>query len=315
MTMVDMRKKIASVLVLVGTSLIAGCASQSLESEQESGAEESPGQTSQALFCSAQTAFSATASPNAIQPASNAIDQSSATRWESAWADNQSITIDLNTIINMGGVTLNWEAACGRDYDIDWAGLATGPWTRFATVRGNTQSGVVTHEGYAHKARYVRMTGLTRCTQYGFSLWEFSAHWISNKCYTDSDRDSQGVAGSFTETCGDMCAVGRSRSSNDCYDSNANAKVGQTNYFTAHRGDGSFDYNCNGTVEKQSVTGNSGCAAGSAYPNCIQATGVRPLRDCGAPVPLLHCVAMAARPGQPAHCATVTAAGPAQRCH
>jgi hypothetical protein len=38
---------------------------------------------------------------------------------------------------------------------------------------------------------------------------------------------------------------------NDCYDSNANAKPGQTSYFTSHRGDGSFDYDCNGSTDYQ----------------------------------------------------------------
>jgi len=34
--------------------------------------------------------------------------------------------------------------------------------------------------------------------------------------------------------------------STDCYDSNANAKPGQTSFFSANRGDGSFDYDCDG---------------------------------------------------------------------
>ncbi len=36
----------------------------------------------------------------------------------------------------------------------------------------------------------------------------------------------------------------------DCYDANANAKPGQTSYFTTNRGDGSFDYNCVSGEEK-----------------------------------------------------------------
>ncbi len=47
---------------------------------------------------------------------------------------------------------------------------------------------------------------------------------------------------------------------NDCYDANANAKPGQTNYFTTNRGDGSFDYDCNGAEERQSgVCDNAVC--------------------------------------------------------
>lgn len=36
----------------------------------------------------------------------------------------------------------------------------------------------------------------------------------------------------------------------DCYDGNANAKPGQTTWFTTNRGDGSFDYDCNSSQQK-----------------------------------------------------------------
>ena len=39
--------------------------------------------------------------------------------------------------------------------------------------------------------------------------------------------------------------------STDCYDSNASAHPGQTTYFTSARGDGSYDYNCDGTESKR----------------------------------------------------------------
>ncbi len=39
--------------------------------------------------------------------------------------------------------------------------------------------------------------------------------------------------------------------STDCYDSNASAHPGQTSYFTSARGDGSYDYNCDGTETKR----------------------------------------------------------------
>jgi len=37
----------------------------------------------------------------------------------------------------------------------------------------------------------------------------------------------------------------------DCYDGNTNAKPGQTAWFTVERGDGNFDYNCNGVTDYQ----------------------------------------------------------------
>jgi hypothetical protein len=41
-----------------------------------------------------------------------------------------------------------------------------------------------------------------------------------------------------------------SRYSTDCYDSNASANPGATSWFTNDRGDGSFDYNCDGSQAK-----------------------------------------------------------------
>ena len=37
----------------------------------------------------------------------------------------------------------------------------------------------------------------------------------------------------------------------DCYDGNASAKPGQTGWFTVHRGDNSFDYDCSGKADVQ----------------------------------------------------------------
>ena len=46
--------------------------------------------------------------------------------------------------------------------------------------------------------------------------------------------------------------------SDDCYDGNANAKPGQSSYFSSNRGDGSYDYNCDGSQSKR-FTGSGGC--------------------------------------------------------
>lgn len=39
----------------------------------------------------------------------------------------------------------------------------------------------------------------------------------------------------------------------DCYDGNENARPGQTKFFEKHRGDGSYDYDCNGVSEREYV--------------------------------------------------------------
>jgi len=40
----------------------------------------------------------------------------------------------------------------------------------------------------------------------------------------------------------------------DCFDENADAQPGQTGFFTAERGDGRFDYNCDGNDEQEFPT-------------------------------------------------------------
>ncbi len=66
--------------------------------------------------------------------------------------------------------------------------------------------------------------------------------------YRDVDGDGYGSASSGTiQSC--TQPAGYVSNNTDCYDSNANAHPGQINYFTTNRGDGSFDYNCNGTTD------------------------------------------------------------------
>lgn len=87
--------------------------------------------------------------------------------------------------------------------------------------------------------------------------------------YTDSDGDGYGTG---VSQC--WCSGGSypytATNSTDCYDSNASVHPGQTNYFTYHRGDGTFDYNCNGADEQQYTATSSGCDWDIVYLSCDQ---------------------------------------------
>lgn len=63
--------------------------------------------------------------------------------------------------------------------------------------------------------------------------------------YRDGDYDGYGY-GSYQTCVGDWVSYVANNS--DCYDSNYNARPGQTQCFSSHRGDGSFDYNCDGST-------------------------------------------------------------------
>lgn len=69
------------------------------------------------------------------------------------------------------------------------------------------------------------------------------------------DGDQDGFGGSGTACYCDETYPYTENNSNDCYDSNASTHPGQTGFFGVHRGDGGFDYDCNGTEEKQDTRG------------------------------------------------------------
>lgn len=66
--------------------------------------------------------------------------------------------------------------------------------------------------------------------------------------YVDNDLDGYGAGASVNP-----CPAGKTCVTNntDCYDVSFSVNPGQTNYFTEQRGDGSFDYNCDGIASRK----------------------------------------------------------------
>ncbi|WP_328946310.1 discoidin domain-containing protein [Streptomyces sp. NBC_00250] len=105
-------------------------------------------------------------------PGANAVDGLDATRWASAYSDNQWLQVDLGSARTFSSVRLNWEGAYGKDYDIQTSADGT-TWTTVAQRRGRTSAGVDTLTFPAATGRYVRMKGIARGTGYGYSLYSF----------------------------------------------------------------------------------------------------------------------------------------------
>ena len=104
--------------------------------------------------------------------AANATDNNANTRWESVFADNQYIQIDLGAKMNISQVVLNWEGAYGKGYNIEVSDTGAAPWTQlYTTTTGDGGLDTLTVSG---QGRYVRLNCVTRATQWGFSLWEFT---------------------------------------------------------------------------------------------------------------------------------------------
>ncbi|WP_238016548.1 penicillin acylase family protein [Dactylosporangium sp. AC04546] len=103
-----------------------------------------------------------------------AVDGDPTTRWSSWWTDNQSITVDLGSARTVRRVILRWEAAYGSRYRIE-ASSNGSSWTAVSTVdagNGGTDSVVFAPV----TARYVRMAGVDRATDWGYSLWELEVY-------------------------------------------------------------------------------------------------------------------------------------------
>ena len=106
----------------------------------------------------------------------NAVDGSTSTRWSSLWSDPQWIEVDLGDFYAISEIDLNWETACGKNYQIQTSNDGTN-WTVQNNVTGNTTTGLLTYP-YATPptARYVRMYGTARATGYGYSLYELTVY-------------------------------------------------------------------------------------------------------------------------------------------
>ena len=111
---------------------------------------------------------------NSSYPATNAFDGNLATRWSSQFSDPQWIYVDLGATYNISEVTLYWEAAYGKSYQIQVSSDATNWTTIYSTTTG--LGGTEDLAGLSGTGRYVRMYGTARGTVYGYSLWEFQIY-------------------------------------------------------------------------------------------------------------------------------------------
>jgi hypothetical protein len=129
-----------------------------------------------ATLLSANKPATASSNENAGYPASYAVDGNTASRWSSAFADPQWISVDLGAAHSVSRVVLNWEAAYGKAYQIQTSTNGSTWSTAFATTTGD--GGVDDVSFAARSARYVRVYGTTRGTPYGYSLWNLAVYGV-----------------------------------------------------------------------------------------------------------------------------------------
>jgi hypothetical protein len=108
-------------------------------------------------------------------PAALAVDGNTSTRWASTeGVDPSWIQVDLGAVDSISRVQLTWEAAYGKAYQVQTSTNGTTWTTAYTTTAGD--GGVDDLTGLTAAGRYVRVTGTTRGTIYGYSLYEFQVY-------------------------------------------------------------------------------------------------------------------------------------------
>lgn len=117
----------------------------------------------------------ASSNDSTVDTAPWAFDGDMSTRFGSKRAvDPGWIYVDLGTIKSINEVRLYWEAAYAKSYQIQVSNdLQT--WSNvYSTTTGKGLMEKITFN--QTDARYVRMYGTVRATQYGYSIWEFEVY-------------------------------------------------------------------------------------------------------------------------------------------
>ena len=132
--------------------------------------------------------------------AENAVDGSLATRWGSATAnapptpavpgvDPSWLQIDLGSEQAFNTVIINWENAYAAQYQILYTNddPATNPTWKVAYTNNAGVGGTETLNFPTVSGRYIRLNGIQRATQYGYSVYEFQVYNVP-QCGGTSER-------------------------------------------------------------------------------------------------------------------------------
>jgi hypothetical protein len=124
----------------------------------------------------------------ATWPAGDVIDGNLGSRWSSLAVDPGWVYVDFGAPVYVDEVDILWEAACAKAYQIQVSPDAMN-WTGVKSITGNAEgsgvaptswTGADVEKGFSGTGRYLRIYGTTRCTMYGYSIWEMRAFGDTN---------------------------------------------------------------------------------------------------------------------------------------
>jgi len=119
------------------------------------------------------TGASASSAERGDLGAAAAIDRDDGTRWGSAFSDVEHLTLDYGASVAINRVRIDWENAHASEYLLQVSGDGSA-WTTIRRVEGS-RGGTEDLTGLDGKGRYLRMQGVRRAGQYGYSIIEIQA--------------------------------------------------------------------------------------------------------------------------------------------
>ena len=124
----------------------------------------------------------------------NAVDGNLNTRWSSQFSDPQYIIIDLQSVQTFNQVWLSWEAAYAKEYEVQISDDKTN-WTTVSHLTNG--SGGTEKISVDASARYVRIYGIQRATQYGYSLYEVGIYNDTNVSSVQNKNEGENIPSEF----------------------------------------------------------------------------------------------------------------------
>ncbi len=100
-----------------------------------------------------------------------AIDGDLTTRWSSGFSDPQWLTVDLGEVVPISKVKLTWETAYAKSYLIQVSKDSRSWEEIYRTDQGDGGVDEIVFD--PREARYIRLIGLQRGTEFGYSLFDF----------------------------------------------------------------------------------------------------------------------------------------------
>lgn len=123
--------------------------------------------------------------------ATMAFDGKMDTRWSSKPSDEQWLQIDFNSPVELVGLTLRWETAYGRDYEIELLNT-DGNWYSVSQVHFG-DGGIDEIYFGPKKTKAIRFVGHKRGTGWGYSLFEIGILGLENRILAKASSCAAGT--------------------------------------------------------------------------------------------------------------------------